>query len=72
MGGGEGASYASSSDGEGPSSIDAADLRFKRSLGIGFLTAGVLAIGYIIAKARNVKQAVDDQGDTPDDGAPPV
>jgi Flp pilus assembly pilin Flp len=52
-------------------SADTADLKFKRSLGIGFLAAGVLAIGYVIAKARNVKKEVDAQGNSPGDDPPP-
>jgi hypothetical protein len=68
-GGGEEGSYASSAERDG-SSADNTDLKFKRSLGIGFLAAGVIAIGYVIAKARNVKKEVDAQGDTPNDGPP--
>ena len=68
----DGASYASSTDGDG-SSADTADLKFKRGLGLGFLAAGVLAIGYVIAKARNVKKEADAQGpSTPEDGPPPI
>ena len=68
----DGASYASSTDGDG-SSADTADLKFKRSLGIGFLAAGILAIGYVVAKARNVKKEIDAQGDnSPEDGPPIV
>ena len=69
VGSADGASSASSSQGDG-SSADTADLKFRRSLGLGFLAAGVVAIGYVIAKARNVKKAADDQGNTPDDGPP--
>ena len=66
----DGASYASSTDGDG-GSADTADLKFKRSLGIGFLAAGILAIGYVVAKARNVKKEIDAQGDnSPEDGPP--
>ena len=68
----DGASYASSTDGDG-GSADTADLKFKRSLGIGFLAAGILAIGYVVAKARNVKKEIDAQGDnSPEDGPPIV
>ena len=49
----------SGGDNSDTSSADNMDLRFKRSLGLGFLAAGVLAIGYVIAKARNVKKAAD-------------
>lgn len=72
-GGGGGAeategSYASSAATGDGSSADNTDLKFKRSLGIAFLAAGVLAVGYVLAKARNVKKEVDAQGDTPNDG----
>ena len=37
---------------------------------MGCLAAGVIAIGYVLAKARNVKKAIDLQGDPPNDGPP--
>ena len=60
--------YASNGGGAGEhdgSSADTADLKFRRSLGLGFLAAGIIAVGYVIAKARNVKKEVDAQGDLP-------
>ena len=64
-----GGSFATTSD-EPPA--DVTDIKFKRGLGIGFLTAGVLAIGYVLAKARNVKLEASAQGgDGPEDGPPP-
>ena len=38
------------------------EVKFKRSLGIAFLAAGLLAIGYVVAKARNTKKEADLQG----------
>jgi hypothetical protein len=71
-GGGADTGSASAETGENDgTSADTADLKFKRSLGIGFLAAGVLAIGYVIAKARNVKKEIDAQGNTPGDDPPP-
>lgn len=65
--GGDG-TFATSSD-EAPA--DVTDIKFKRGLGIGFLTAGVLAIGYVIAKARNMKsEAAAQGGNGPADGPP--
>ena len=61
--------FASGSD-EPPA--DVTDIKFKRGLGIGFLTAGVLAIGYVIAKARNVKQEASAQGGNGPADGPPV
>lgn len=60
--------YASNGGGAGEhdgTSADNADLKFRRSLGLGFLAAGIIAIGYVIAKARNVKKEVDAQGNLP-------
>ena len=60
--------YASNGGGAGEhdgTSADNADLKFRRSLGLGFLAAGIIAVGYVIAKARNVKKAVDAEGNLP-------
>ena len=54
-------------------SADTTDLKFKRAFGLAFLSAGILAIGYVVAKARNVKKEIDAQGDDrPEDGPPVV
>ncbi|MDB4945540.1 MAG: hypothetical protein JWP97_5074, partial [Labilithrix sp.] len=63
--GDEGAYASSSSEGGEGTSADVTDLKFKRSLGLGFLAAGIIAIGYVIQKARNVKKEIDAQGNAP-------
>jgi len=67
--GGEGSYATSTGDG---TSADTADLKLKRAFGLAFLSAGILALGYVIAKARNVKKAVDAQGDDKPEDGPPV
>jgi hypothetical protein len=53
-------------DGEADGTSVDSDLKIKRSIGLAFLAAGVIAIGYVIAKARNVKKVADGQGDMPE------
>ena len=78
-GGGQGGDSANANSGEGTfasssdeAPADVTDIKFKRGLGVGFLTAGVLAIGYVIAKARNIKQEASAQGGNGPADGPPV
>jgi Flp pilus assembly pilin Flp len=67
-----GASVEGSYENGDGTSADTTDLKFKRAFGLAFLSAGILAIGYVVAKARNVKKEIDAQGDDKPEDGPPV
>ena len=56
----QGYEVGAGSGGEADTAVE--ELRFKRSLGIAFFCAGLLAIGYVVMKARNTKKEADAQG----------
>jgi hypothetical protein len=59
--------YVGSDGNTGGGTFDT-DLRFKRTMGLAFLSAGMLAVGYVVYKARNAKKqgdAVGPQGKDP-------